>query len=263
MNRKWRSRALVAGMPTAAFSAAGVAGAAGAFAATSPHAYSRDIAGYQTARWPRFFMITVTLPTNNQCAQVFSQRSPAGAGAAITLGPAEESNAGVPLSRGDASTVGVSFVPSASGCGLISPSFASNVPGYTCAGQFGAGAITLHSGDSVTLSLYYSQGSQFTSAQVIDNTTGKGAHTSLDGTATYKGGSATAGFGPYHPIAVKTKLWAMKNTRLTTYTGQAGALGAFGPQAVVMTNDGTAAGTTYADEGSLWNRGQNFSVFAH
>lgn len=242
----------------ALLSAGAVASTAGA-ATTPARSYSKDIAGYTTTgRWVRYVAVTYKLPSNDQCAQIFTSRSPQGAGAAITLGPAEESNAGVPASAGAATTLGTSFVPTLAGCGLISPSFASNLPG---APQFPAGAVTLNPSDSVTLSLYYNQGAHFTQAVVVDNTNGSSAHANFDGAATYVGGSVTGGFGPYTSAGTPVKMWAFKIADVTTYTGVHGVLGSFGPQQIVMTSDGTAAGTTYAYPGALWNSGANFSVF--
>lgn len=234
----------------------GLAASAGASTTVTSH----DIAGYQTARWVRYVAVSVRLPSNNQCAQAFTSRSPQGDGLAITLGPAEESNAGVPLTDGAASTLGVSFVPSLEGCGLISPSFATNVLTGTTTGVPLDGTVTLNPGDTVDLSLYYSQGGQFTQAVVVDVTSGTRAHASFDGAATYVGGSVTAGFGPYVPTGTKAKLWAVKPVAVTTYTGVHGNLASFRPQPVVMTADGTAAGATFAWPGALWG-GSNFSVF--
>lgn len=237
-----------------------IGSAVAASASTTSHTWSHDIAGYQTARWTRYAEVSVKLPSNNQCAQAFTSRSPAGDGVAITLGPAEESNAGVPLTDGAAATLGVSFVPSLEGCGLISPSFASNLPGYSSADQFGAGAVTLNPGDVVDLSLYYSQGGQFTQAVIVDVTSGTRAHSSFDGPATYVGSSVSAGFGPYTPVGAKAKLWAVKPVAVTTYTGVHGNLASFKPQQIIMTSDGTPAGATFAWPGALWG-GSNFSVF--
>jgi hypothetical protein len=238
-----------------------VASAAGAVT-TPAKVYSKDISGYSTTRWVRYNQVTFNLPSNTQCAQAFAARSPQGAGLAITLGPAEESNAGVPLSAGAASTLGVSFVPAATGCGLISPSFASNLSGTTVAEPLGS--PVLNPGDSVTLSLYYSQGGKFTEAVVVDNTNGSTAHGSFDGAATYAGGSITGGFGPYTPAGGKAaKLWAVKASAMTTYTGVHSAIGSFAPHQIVMTSDGTVAGTVYANPGVLWNGGTNFSIFVH
>ena len=226
---------------------------------------STDIAGYQTARWVRVESATFSLPTNTACAQAFTPRSAAGDGFAITLGPAEESNAGVAYSATTAaSTVGLSFVPSAAGCGLISPSFASNVPGYTSAAQFPATTAFLP-GNSVTISLYYNVSAYFTTAIVKNNTTGASLNSSFTATGpvSYRGGSATAGYGPFTPQGGKVKLWAAKNVTLKTYTGHTGTIGAFAAQVINMTSDGTSAGTVYSNPGVLWNAGANFSVFAH
>ena len=84
---------------------------------------SKDISGYQTTRWTQSITATFNLPSNTACAELFQPRSPGGDGFALTLGPAEESNAGVSFATGAASTVGLSFVPTVAGCGLISPSF--------------------------------------------------------------------------------------------------------------------------------------------
>jgi hypothetical protein len=226
---------------------------------------SKDITGYSTTRWVRTDSATFKLPTNTACAQSFATRSPAGDGMAITLGPAEESNAGVAYSSTTAaSTVGLSFVPSVSGCGLISPSFASNVPGYTSAAQFPATTSFLP-GDSVTISLYYNTSAYFTTAIVKDNTNGASLNSSFTASApvTYMGGSAVAGYGPYTPQGGSAKLWAVKSVTLKTYTGHLGAIGTFSPNAVSMTSDGTSAGTLYSNPGGLWNAGENFSVFSH
>jgi hypothetical protein len=222
---------------------------------------SKDIAGYQEGRYTRQITATFNLPTNNQCAKQFYPRSPAGDGFALTLGPAEESNAGVPFSHGAASTVGLSFVPNpVTGCGLISPSFASNTPTYTSAAQFGATPGMFLPGDSVTLTLGYSQGGEVTWATVTDNTVAKSVHSTFPGKYTYVSGSATAGFGPFTPAGASVKLWAIKNVSMATYTGHLGALGAFKPTAIEMTSDGTTAGVVYSFPKALWNAGRNFSI---
>ena len=115
----------------------------------------------------------------------------------------------------------------------------------------------------MTLTLSYNKAGAFTQALVRDNTVGQAVHSSFDATVTYKSGSATAGFGPYTPQGGRTKLWAVKDVTLSTYTGHSGALGAFSPQVISMTSTGASNGTLYANPGSLWNAGQNFSVFAH
>lgn len=241
--------------------AATIALALPASAGTNITVQSKDIAGYQTARWTRQITATFNLPTNNQCAKQFYPRSPQGDGLALTLGPAEESNAGVPYSAGAASTVGLSFVPNGtSGCGLISPSFASNTPTYSSAAQFGATPGLFNPGDNVTLALGYSKGGQVTWATVTDNTVGKSVHSIFPGAYTYKGGSVTAGFGAFTPTGTDVKLWAVKNVSLATYTGHLGALGAFAPQKITMTSDGTSAGVDYAFAKPLWNYGKNFSI---
>jgi hypothetical protein len=210
---------------------------------------STDAAGYTTSgRWVRYIDVSFKLPTDSQCAQAFTPRSPQGDGMAITLGPAEESVAGVPASEGDASALGVSFVPSATGCGLISPSFASNLPGG--APQFGA--VTLNPGDQVELSLYYSQGATFTQAIVVDHTNGSSAHLAFDGKATYVNASAVAGFGPYTTQGSRAKLWAVKPASVTTYTGKHGNLATFGPQQIDL--------GFKVQPGPLWG-GSNFSIF--
>jgi hypothetical protein len=220
---------------------------------------SSDISGWQTTRWLRYNQVTVTLPSMSRC-QEMAGVSPAGFGFAITLGPAEESNAGVPLSDGQASTVGVSMVPSSTGCGLISPSFASNLSGTTVAEPF-AGDLALNPGDSVTMSLFYSQGGHFTSAVVTDTTSGTSSHGSFDGAATYKSGSATGGFGPTTPTANSFKLWTPKNNVVTTYTGHHATMGGIGSNdRIVMTSNGFPSGATLAFPTSLWDLGANFSV---
>lgn len=236
-----------------------------ASASSVPTVTSHDIAGYSTTRWVRTDSATFNLPSNTACAQSFASHSPAGDGFAITLGPAEESNAGVPFSSTTAaSTVGLSFVPSLSGCGLISPSFASNVPGYTSSAQFPA-TTSFHPGDSVTISLYYNTSAYFTTAIAKDNTNGAALNTSFTSPSpvTYMGGSATAGYGPFTPQGGSTKLWAIKSVSLKTYSGHLGTLGSFKPSAVDLTSDGTPAGTLYSNPGSMWNAGANFSIFAH
>jgi hypothetical protein len=227
---------------------------------------SKDIAGYQTSRWVRVESATFNLPTNTACAALLAPRSPAGDGFAITLGPAEESNAGVAYTANTAATtVGLSFVPSVSGCGLISPSFASNVPGYSSADQFPATSAFLP-GNNVTISLYYNVAAHFTSGIVVDNTNGTALNTRFTSTAgpvTYKSGSATAGYGPFTPKGGSVKPWLAKNVDLKTYTGHSGSIGSFAAQAINMTSDGTSSGTLYSNPGSLWNSGANFPILAH
>jgi hypothetical protein len=261
-------RAALAGAATVALAsgaalAAAPAGAATAHAArpaaVSGTVTSTDIAGWQTTRWLRYNQVTVTLPSTSRC-QEMAGVSPDGFGFAVTLGPAEESNAGVPLTDGQASTVGVSMVPTSAGCGLISPSFASNLSGSTVAEPF-AGDLALNPGDSVTMSLFYSQGGHFTSAVVTDSTDGTSSHGSFDGTATYQSGSATGGFGPTTATANSFKLWTPKNNMVTTYTGKHATMGGIGSNdRIVMTSNGFASGATLAFPTSLWDLGANFSV---
>lgn len=234
--------------------------AAPAFASGPAPVYSKDVAGWQDARWTRYLTGTVTLPSNAAC-KTMATVSPQGFGAALTLGPAEESNAGV-ADPPDASTVGISMVPdAATGCGLISPSFASNLPGYGPANQFPADAITLRPGDSVSMNLFYSQTLHVTKALVRDNTTGDSAQAQLSGAATYQSSSVSEGFGAFVSPAAKSRLWLFTGLRMTTYTGHNNALGHFAPARVIMTTTGTAAGHVEASSPFLWAGGENAGLW--
>lgn len=223
---------------------------------------SKDVAGYQdSGRLFRYVEDTWLLPSNATC-KVAASASPQGFGAALTLGPAEESNAGVPRSAGDASTIGISMVPSATGCGLISPSFASNLPGG--APQFPAGAIVLSPGDRVTLHLYYDQSARQTQAVITDNTTGHVAVQTMNNTASYGFASVTAGFGAYDPLGYTYHLFGFDAAKTTTYRGNHGTLAGLGTTSrITMTSDGTSSGVDYADASALSNGGAKFGIYIH
>ena len=235
--------------------------ASSALASTGPIQYSKDISGYQaTGRWFRYVSTTFTLPTNSQC-QRMATISPAGFGAAVTLGPAEESNLGVPLSAGPASTLGVSMVPSATGCGLISPSFASNLPGYSGAQQFPAGAITLSPANAVRIDLYYRQADQLTIATIYNLTTGKQAQASLQDPAVYMVASATGGFGTVTAPPGSFRVWGFTNSAATTYTGTRGTMtGPWTTSPIVLTATGTQGRALVSP--FLWGGGAGFGVWA-
>jgi len=235
--------------------------ASSALASTGPTQYSKDISGYQaTGRWFRYVSTTFTLPTNSQC-QRMAKISPAGFGAAVTLGPAEESNLGVPPSAGPASTLGVSMVPSATGCGLISPSFASNLPGYSSAQQFPAGAITLPTADTVRIDLYYRQADQMTIATIYNLTTGRQAQATLQDPAVYMAASATGGFGTVTAPPGSFRVWGFTNSAATTYTGTRGTMtGSWSTSPIVLTATGTPGRALVSP--FLWGGGAGFGVWA-
>jgi hypothetical protein len=234
--------------------------ATSAFAGTGPTQGSKDAAGYQvTGRWFRYVSTTVALPTTALCKQM-AVASPQGFGAAITLGNFEESVSGVPSTAGPAATLGVSMVPSSTGCGLISPSFAAN---FGTAPQFAAGAITLHPGDTVRLDLYYSQANQSTTATIYNLTLGTKAQSSFPAGATYTSASVTGGFGAFTAPSSQFRVWAFTSSLATTYTGVRGTLtGPWATGKVVMTPSGGSADTALASPSFLWNSGANFGVWA-
>lgn len=256
------------GWAKATISAVAVAGAAGtalalavpAGAGTGSPAASNDLSGYSVAgRQFRYVQATVKLPSNTQCSGLYANLSPGGFGAAVTLGPAEESVAGV--SSPAASAVGISAVPSASVCGGYSPSFVSNAG---TAPQFGAGAITLNPGDSVTLSLYYNVGAQSTRATVTDNTTHTFAtETMVNAPASYTSASATAGFGASKDSGNFRPLWYFQALRLTTYSGQRGSFSTLGTATPTgLFANGHLTGVNLAYPTGLRNSGTNFGVRA-
>lgn len=233
----------------------GMQAASAAVSRTTPAvSQSSDVAGYQlSGRDFRYVQTVFVLPTDTQC-QAMAATSPDGFGAAITLGPAEESVSGVASPA--ASTVGVSMVPTAAGCGLISPSFASNLPGG--APQFPAGAITLNPGDTVKLALFYSQGNLTTRAQVFNLTAGTSATKFLSDSARYTTASVSAGFGPYAPAGVKSRLFLFKSSLATTYNGKHGSMtGPWGTTKIITIN----GGVTDARPAPLFNSGSAFGLY--
>ena len=235
---------------------------AGASASSGPPSYSQDVAGYQVAgRWFRYVSTTVTLPSDEVCVQLANSEPPGfGFGAAITLGNYEESTVGT--SDGPASTLGVSMVPTSTGCGLISPSFASNLPGYTSAAQFGAGAIHLYPGNQVRLDLYYNAADQSTTATIYNLSTGAKAASHFTSGAVYQSASATGGFGPMTPREIGIRLLPFTNSKATTYTGVRGTLtGPWQTLPVWLTANGGQSGTLLASPGYLWQYGANFTVW--
>lgn len=243
----------------------GAAVALPAAASTGSPVPSKDIAGYSvTGRLFRYVQATVTVPNNSQCKQVFANLSPSGFGFAVTLGPAEFSDSGAGVGTQNASTVGISTVPTATGCGLWSPSFASNVG---TAPQFGAGDISIYPGNVVTMSLYYN-GKGLTQAVVRNNSTGEYAKENLTGhTATYKSASATGGFGALGSGGNLGTLWFARGLRLTTYSVQHGTFSSLGvSHEVFMTRNGGWGGVVLAYPTNLRNsstNGNNFGVLAH
>ena len=235
--------------------------ATSAFASTGPTQGSKDASGYQvTGRWFRYVSTTFALPTTALCKQM-AVASPSGFGAAITLGNFEESVSGVPASTaGPAATLGVSMVPSGTGCGLISPSFAAN---FGSAPQFGAGAITLHPGDTVRLDLYYNQANQTTTATIYNLTLGSKAQGSFGASAVYTSASVTGGFGAFTAPSTQFRVWAFTSSAATTYTVARGTLtGPWATGQVIMTPSGGSADTALASPSFLWNSGANFGVWA-
>lgn len=236
------------------------ASTAGAHASkTGATIYSKDVSGYETTgRWFRFVTVTGTLPSNALCkAEALS--SPGGAGVAVTLGSAEEATTGVSKSLGDASAVGVSYVPTAEGCGLISPSFVSNVRWDSP--QFPAGAITLLPGQAFRLDLYYNQANQSTTATVFNLTAGTQAQESMHGSALYSVASATAGFGPLTPPSSQYRVLQASNAQAATYSGVRGSFGQFLNDPIVVTDTAAAGGTVLASPSALWNNGASFGVW--
>lgn len=234
--------------------------ATAALASTGASVASHDVAGYQlSGRNFRYIQTTFKLPTDTQCEAAVAQ-TPEGLGGAVTLGPAEESNAGI-SDPPDASTVGISMVPSATGCGPMSPSFASNLPGYSSANQFPAGAIELNPGDTVKLELFYDQAGLVTTATVMNLTNPQTATASLAAPAHYTKASITAGFGPYTNSGTTSRLFLFTGSRATTYPGNRGPLlgGPWTTSRVIMINNGV----TNVSPGSVWDSGQNFAVRTH
>lgn len=234
-----------------------VLAATSSLASTGASIASHDVAGYSlTGRTFRYVQTITRVPTDAQCAALAAQ-SPDGAGAAITLGPAEESNAGV-SNPPDAATVGFSFVPSAAGCGLVSISFADNqAPGQ----QLWTGNVPLSPGDQVKLALFYNAASLLTEATVTNLTNTASATSTFAGAAHYTHASATAGFGPYTNSGVTSRLYLFTGSTATTITGKRGHFGG-GPwttDKVIMIN----GGVTNVSPGGLWNSGQNFAVRTH
>lgn len=222
--------------------------------------YSHDIAGYfVSGRLVDHVQVTFRLPSDATCKQE-AQVSPQGFGAAVTLGPAEMSTTGVPQSGGAASTVGVSMVPSATtGCGVISPSFATNVGTPTHAVTLGA--VTLSPGNVVTLDLSYNQKGTYTRAVVTNDTTGNAAAGRFSATASYRGASATGGFGAISPSGASAQLWYFRNVKLTSYNNVSGNWGNFATaHKVILTGNGASTGDVYAAPTGLQLRGTAFGV---
>jgi hypothetical protein len=266
-----RSARYLAGFAAAAALAVPLAAASQAQASVRPAVIrtapgtDATLAGYTSGagRWIRFANIVFNAPTNAQCIQEASAETgpasvPAGFGAAITLGPADEATTGVPSSQGDAAALGVSAVPSAAGCGLISPAFNTNLSGTATLAALSP--ITISPGDLLRAQLYYRQADQQTIATLYDLTTGKTATGHVAGSALYVGASASFGSGPVlTQPAQDFRAFQFTSGAVTTYTAHRGNLATFGDSQVDMRQGAPAA--VVASPSALWGGGTSFGVW--
>lgn len=245
------SRILTAG----ALSAGLITGPAVALAPSAGAAVSHGIVytanntGWQvTGRQFRYDQAQFTLPVDSACIRV-AQQSPSGFGAAIDL------NAGSVNT-----TFGISAVPSATGCGGYSISFASN---YTGAYQqfWPVTSVAVFPGDTVRLSLYYNQASTTTYAGAVNLTTGQSTTASFQHGIVYTFADTLAGFGTFGPDpSTDYRLWSFSHLGLTTYTGVRGTYSTLGTaREQVMTSNGTGTGAVEANSPVLYNSGRNFA----
>lgn len=217
-------------------------------AAGSP-VYSKTSTGYQvTGRQFRFIATSFEVHSDALCSQI-ATASPQGAGAGVDL----VTGTGADMS------LGLSFVPSAAGCGLISPSMSEGGIQYWPQ----TGVIRVYPGNEVTLSLYYNQADTTTYGTVTNDSTGETQTATAAGRAVlYTQADAGAGFGPFTAPSSSFRAFAFSGTALTTYTGQHGTLSNLGTaHEQIMTSDGTSKGTVEANAPVLFNGGTQFGAW--
>jgi hypothetical protein len=124
-------------------------------------------------------------------------------------------------------------------------------------------AVAPSAGDQVTLSIYEDRSARKDYFTAVDLSTGATA-TAVEGFYPYAFNQAwVKGGGPTWSLASSsTRLWAFKDTRLTSWNGTHGTLlGPWPSYRIIGTRGGTWTGTVVLRPTYPWNNGHNFSVW--
>ena len=228
---------------TLGFTGAGAAAAASTAAQSlGSQVYTTSQAGYVTGggRLFRFVAATVTVP--------YLQFQAGNNGSAeVVLG----SRVGPPATLS---------VAAGGGTGSVSYRWNSGTEFHT--GQLSR--VAPAPGDLLRLSVYYDrQGHDFFTA--TDITQGVSQTVRVDVVPVIYTAAEAAGVVDNATVAAPkadTRLWAFKDTRVTTYSGVYGTLlGPWTTHQIIDTTTGTAAGAVVISSRVLWNNGQNFGVW--
>jgi hypothetical protein len=122
--------------------------------------------------------------------------------------------------------------------------------------------VAPNAGDQVTISIYEDRSARKDYFTAVDLSTGARA-TAVEGFFPYAFDHAwVKGGGPTWSLASSsTRLWAFKDTSLTSYNGTHGAIfGPWGTSRIIGTQGGTSTGTVVLWPTYPWNNGRNFSV---
>jgi hypothetical protein len=124
-------------------------------------------------------------------------------------------------------------------------------------------AVQPSAGDQVTISIYEDRSARKDYFTAVDLSTGAKA-TAVEPFYPYVFKAATVmGGGPKWSLASSaTRLWAFKDTRLTTYNGTHGAiLGPWTTYRIFGTRGGTPTGKVVLSPSYPWNNGHNFGIW--
>jgi hypothetical protein len=241
--RNYITRALYAAAAAGiALSTLGVAGAAApATAATrslSPPVYDLVLAGYiSSGRWFRFVATTVTVPPVTL---------PVGYGDSLLV---ELKNAR--LNGAPGATI---MVDPGGGPGSVRWASGRTLQPF---------AMSPKIGDKLSVNIYYDRHSHiyFTATDLTQGVT-RTAQAST-GSVVYNQALLVGNLGADSPAPpANTRLWAVADTRLTTYTGTHGTVtGPWQTSPMILTSTATAAGRVVASPSGLWNGGANFGVW--
>jgi hypothetical protein len=120
-------------------------------------------------------------------------------------------------------------------------------------------------GDLLRLSIYYGRGQSRDHFTAADITQGVSQSVSVDVVPVIYTAAEAAGVVNNATVVaptVATRLWAFKDSRVTTYSGVHGTLlGPWTTSQIIDTTTGTTTGAVVINSPVLWNSGQNFGVW--
>jgi hypothetical protein len=122
-------------------------------------------------------------------------------------------------------------------------------------------AVAPNVGDQVTLSIYYDRMAMRNYVTAVDNTQGTRATNATNSRRSFAWAQVSGGGPTWSLASSNTRLWAFKDTSLTSYNGTHGAIfGPWGTYRIIGTQGGTSTGTVVLWPTYPWNNGHNFSV---